>query len=169
MGGPTVARATPGGGTASLMARSRLHRSMIRLYGAGALRRPARAGLVVVPARGRRAFVLEILMLTAAPDLGELSAGCDELDGVELLMLLLGPGGPLARRTALVSSFGAESVVLLHMAAVVDPALPVVFLETGKHFPETLAYRDRLVRGLGLRDVRAGRPDPLGGLAGGPG
>jgi phosphoadenosine phosphosulfate reductase len=100
-------------------------------------------------------------MLTAPPDLGELSAGCDELDGVELLMLLLGPGGPLARRTALVSSFGAESVVLLHMAAVVDPALPVVFLETGKHFPETLAYRDRLVRDLGLRDVRAVRPDRL--------
>src|SRR3954463_16398042 len=40
--GPTVARATPGGGTASLVARSRLHRSMIRLSGAGVLRRPAR-------------------------------------------------------------------------------------------------------------------------------
>src|SRR3954463_13046345 len=101
-------------------------------------------------------------MRTAPPDLDELSAGCDELDGVELLMLLLGPGGPLARRAALGASFGAESVVLLHMAAVVDPALPVVFLETGKHFPETLAYRDRLVRDLGLRDVRAVRPDRLG-------
>src|SRR3954447_3604361 len=118
--GPTVARATPGGGTASLVAPSRLHRSMIRLSGAGVLRRPARAGLAVVPARGRRVLVLETPMLTAPPDLGELSAGCDELDGVELLMLLLGPGGPLAQRTALVSSFGAESVVLLYMAAVVD-------------------------------------------------
>jgi phosphoadenosine phosphosulfate reductase len=43
---------------------------------------------------------------------------------------------------AIVSSFGAESAVLLHLIASVDPAVPVLFLETGKHFPETLAYRD---------------------------
>ena len=82
------------------------------------------------------------------------------LDGGELLAALLGAGGPLGRgRTALVSSFGTESVVLLHMAAQVDPSTPVIFLDTGKHFPATLAYRDRLVRLLGLKDVRAARPD----------
>lgn len=81
------------------------------------------------------------------------------LDGGELLAALL-DGGPLPRGgTALVSSFGTESVVLLHMAARVDPSTPVIFLDTGKHFAATLAYRDRLVRLLGLTDVRAARPD----------
>lgn len=61
---------------------------------------------------------------------------------------------------ALVSSFGAEAAVLLHLVAQVDPATPVLFLETGKLFDETLAYRDRLVDRLGLSDVRNLRPDP---------
>lgn len=60
---------------------------------------------------------------------------------------------------AVVSSFGAESAVLLHLVAQVDPALPVLFLETGKHFPETLRYRDELVERLGLTDVRNLTPD----------
>ena len=82
------------------------------------------------------------------------------LDGRELLAAMLGDGGPLGRgRTALVSSFGTESVVLLHMAAQVDRSTPAIFLDTGKHFPATLAYRDRLIRLLGLTDVRAARPD----------
>ena len=53
-----------------------------------------------------------------------------------------------------VSSFGAESAVMLALIADVDPGLPVIFLETGMHFPQTLKYRDRLVDQLGLRDVR---------------
>ncbi|NIA70110.1 phosphoadenylyl-sulfate reductase [Pelagibius litoralis] len=61
-------------------------------------------------------------------------------------------------RIAVVSSFGAESAVLLDLVAQVDPATPVVFLETGKHFPETLAYRDQLVAHLGLSAVRSISP-----------
>ena len=61
---------------------------------------------------------------------------------------------------ALVSSFGAESAVLLHMVAGIDPATPVLFLETGMLFPETLAYQQALARRLGLSDVRLIRPDP---------
>jgi phosphoadenosine phosphosulfate reductase len=61
-------------------------------------------------------------------------------------------------KIALVSSFGTESAVLLHMVAEIDESLPVIFLDTGKLFPETLAYRDELVARLGLRDVRAIRP-----------
>ena len=80
-------------------------------------------------------------------------------DGPALLAALLGPGGPLRHRTALVSAFGAESAVLLHMVAAVDPALPVIFLDTGRHFPETLAYRDQLVERLGLTDIRTAYPD----------
>lgn len=60
---------------------------------------------------------------------------------------------------ALVSSFGTEAAVLLHLIARVDPAVPVLFLETGKHFPETLAYRDTLTALFGLRDVRSLTPD----------
>lgn len=63
-----------------------------------------------------------------------------------------------AGRVALVSSFGTESAILLHMVAQIDPALPVIFLDTGKLFPETLAYRDELVARLGLTDVRSIRP-----------
>ncbi len=60
---------------------------------------------------------------------------------------------------AVVSSFGAESAALLHLVASVDPALPVLFLDTGKHFPETLVYRDQLAEFLGLKDLRTLRPD----------
>ena len=59
---------------------------------------------------------------------------------------------------AAVSSFGADSAVLLHMIAAVDPALPVIFLDTGQHFGETLAYRDDLVADLGLTDLRIVHP-----------
>ncbi len=62
--------------------------------------------------------------------------------------------GPLRDRVAVVSSFGAESALLLSVVAEIDRTLPVVFLETGKHFPETLAYRRQLAAHLGLTDVR---------------
>ena len=65
----------------------------------------------------------------------------------------------LAGDLAVVSSFGAESAVLLHLVASVDPAVPVLFLDTGKHFAETLTYRDTLVERLGLNLVVL-TPDP---------
>jgi len=75
-------------------------------------------------------------------------------------------------RVALVSSFGAESVVLLHLVAGVDPATPVIFVDTGKIFPATHRYRDELVEQLGLKNVHLPRPatvplakaDPFGAL-----
>ena len=63
-------------------------------------------------------------------------------------------------RIALVSSFGAESAVLLHLVSEVDPHLPVVFLDTGRLFAETLEYRTKLVDRLGLKDVRTVTPKP---------
>jgi len=56
-------------------------------------------------------------------------------------------------RIALVSSFGADAAALLHMVSQIDKATPVVFVDTGQHFPETLAYRDDLVARLGLTNV----------------
>ncbi len=67
---------------------------------------------------------------------------------------------PAAGRLALVSSFGAESVVLLHMVAVTRPATPVIFLDTQMLFAETLVYQQELAERLGLRDLRVRRPDP---------
>jgi phosphoadenosine phosphosulfate reductase len=61
-------------------------------------------------------------------------------------------------KTAVVSSFGAESAVLLHMVAEIDPKTPILFLNTGKLFGETLRYRDRLQDLLGLGDVRSLAP-----------
>ena len=47
------------------------------------------------------------------------------------------------RRLAVVSSFGAESAVLLALIAEIDRGVPILFLDTGKLFGETLRYRDR--------------------------
>lgn len=77
---------------------------------------------------------------------------------VEMLETLLRER--MAGDVAIVSSFGAESAVLLHLVSQVDPNVPVLFLETGKHFPETLAYRDELIARLGLTDLRDLKPDP---------
>ncbi len=62
------------------------------------------------------------------------------------------------KRIALVSSFGSESAVLLHMAAQIDPGVPVLFLDTGMLFGQTLDYRKKLAADLGLTDVRDLRP-----------
>lgn len=86
-----------------------------------------------------------------------LSARWGHLGGEALLRPVL--TGRLKGRIALVSSFGAESAVLLHQAASVDPSVPVIFIDTGKLFGETLAYRDRLAARLGLTDIRSVGPD----------
>jgi phosphoadenosine phosphosulfate reductase len=64
-----------------------------------------------------------------------------------------------AGRIAIVSSFGAEAAVLLHLAAQVDRNVPILFLETGKHFMETLTYRDILIGRFGFTDARSLEPD----------
>lgn len=61
--------------------------------------------------------------------------------------------GNLVGEIALVSSFGAESAALLHLVSRIDDSIPILFLDTGKHFPETLAYRDELTDLLGLNRV----------------
>jgi phosphoadenosine phosphosulfate reductase len=83
---------------------------------------------------------------------------CGGLAGLALLRAVL-TDGPLGGRTALVSSFGAESAVLLDMVARVDPATPVIFLDTGKLFAETHVHRQALVDLLRLSDVRVVRPE----------
>jgi phosphoadenosine phosphosulfate reductase len=92
-----------------------------------------------------------------AARLHRLQSESDGLDakGVMALALKEFPG-----KAAVVSSFGAESAVLLHLAAAIDPNTPVLFLNTGKLFGETLRYRDRLQDLLGLGDLRSVAPHP---------
>lgn len=65
-------------------------------------------------------------------------------------------------RIGLVSSFGTEAAVLLHMVSRIDPYTPVIFLDTWKHFPETLAYRDHLIERLGLANIQTIMPRAAG-------
>jgi phosphoadenosine phosphosulfate reductase len=81
-------------------------------------------------------------------------------------------GDPFVGRTAMVSSFGAESVVLLHFISTIDPTTPVLFVDTEMLFPETLEYQREVAADLGLTDVRVisaspdaiNRVDPFGRL-----
>ncbi len=61
---------------------------------------------------------------------------------------------------AMVSSFGAESVVLLHMVSLIRPATPVLFIDTHMLFQETLDYQKEVAEKLGLTDVRTITADP---------
>lgn len=63
-------------------------------------------------------------------------------------------------KTAVLSSFGTESAVLLHLISKIEPATPILFLDTGKLFEETHQYRAQLARFLGLRDIRIVNPSP---------
>jgi phosphoadenosine phosphosulfate reductase len=61
-------------------------------------------------------------------------------------------------RIALVSSFGADAAALLHMVSEIDAATPVIFVDTGQHFPETLTYREALCETLKLVNVIVATP-----------
>ena len=66
---------------------------------------------------------------------------------------------PQVGQTALVSSVGAESVVLLHMVSVIDRTTPVLFIDTEMLFPETLEYQREVADSLALNNVQTIRPD----------
>jgi phosphoadenosine phosphosulfate reductase len=87
------------------------------------------------------------------------------LEGRELLSTVY---RDFAEQVAVLSSFGAESAVLLHMVSEVSTSIPVIFLDTLKLFPETIEYRDSLIDHLGLRDVRTVMPLPADIEAGDP-
>jgi phosphoadenosine phosphosulfate reductase len=93
-----------------------------------------------------------------AADLAALVRATAHLSGHTLLAQYL--TRELPGEIAVVSSFGAESAVLLAMVADINPATPVLFLDTGRLFGETLRYRDRLARHLGLTNVLSLPPDP---------
>ena len=95
---------------------------------------------------------------TESTDAAALIAQYGDLQGKDLLEVMI--RDVFKDRIALVSSFGSESAVLIEMVAEIDPSTPILFLNTGKLFGETLRYRDRLQERLGLTDVRAIGPHP---------
>jgi phosphoadenosine phosphosulfate reductase len=110
-------------------------------------------------------MALEAVRLAIDPDAGlaaearALTAEFEHAAPEEILRAAIRTHFP--GQVAAVSSFGADSVVLLHMIAKVEPGTPVVFIDSGKLFGETLRYRDRLVARLGLSDVRSIKPTPV--------
>jgi phosphoadenosine phosphosulfate reductase len=100
--------------------------------------------------------VLPELKARALPPALELDLALRHASPAEVIAAALQTVG--RERLAVVSSFGTESAALLKVMADVDPAIPVVFLDTGWLFEETLAYRDTLIATLGLRDVRSIKP-----------
>lgn len=108
--------------------------------------------------------------ITRTPDRIDTSAKFAQADAARLNQLFAGStttgmletllAKQMAGNVAIVSSFGAESAVLLHLVSRIDPSIPVLFLDTGKHFAETLAYRDELVTRLGLTGLRNLTPEP---------
>jgi phosphoadenosine phosphosulfate reductase len=101
------------------------------------------------------AFESEVVETTLEAHAAALNARLRDAHPIEILRAAL---AEYRGRIALVSSFGAESAVLLHLAAQVDPSVPVLFLDTGMHFGQTLDYRKQLAARLGLTDVRDLRP-----------
>ncbi|HEY1630020.1 MAG TPA: phosphoadenylyl-sulfate reductase [Rhizomicrobium sp.] len=116
---------------------------------------------VIDRSRGPRAFDRPALGAVDATTTSRLIQLQDEVRGRDAEgVLRLALREAFTGRAAVVSSFGSESGVLLHMVARIDPATPVLFLNTGKLFGETLRYRDRLQDVLGLTDIRAIGPHP---------
>ena len=96
------------------------------------------------------------ISVAARPSAEELDRALRDASPAEIIATALKTIG--RDKLALVSSFGTESATLLKVMADVDPAIPVIFLDTGWLFEETLAYRDTLIATLGLKDVRSIKP-----------
>ena len=65
------------------------------------------------------------------------------------------------KRLFATSSFQTNSVVLLHILAVVAPEIPVYMMNTGFLFPETLQFRDQFIREFGLNVISLRSETPL--------
>jgi phosphoadenosine phosphosulfate reductase len=80
-------------------------------------------------------------------ELAQLNA---QFEGADPLTVLQWAADRFMPKLAATSSFQTQSVALLHLISRARPAIPIIFLDTGYHFPETLAYRDQLVEQFGL-------------------
>jgi phosphoadenosine phosphosulfate reductase len=92
---------------------------------------------------------------------GSVASGAQTPDLQADAMKVINEALATAQTPCITSSFQAECVVLTHMLLQVRPDIPVLFLDTLHHFPQTLAYRDELTQkwGLKLTNLRAKSPD----------
>ncbi|MDE1466931.1 phosphoadenylyl-sulfate reductase [Aurantiacibacter sp. D1-12] len=90
-------------------------------------------------------------------DADALNARFDGVDALTMLRALFAEG--TLGRVAVVSSFGTESAVLLDLVAKADASIPVIFVDTLKMFPETLAYREELIARFGFTNSQVVTPD----------
>jgi len=89
-------------------------------------------------------------------DLNSVLEKFSSLDGLEIIEAAYNEFGD---KFAVVSSFGTESSVLLHLTASIDKHLPILFVDTGKLFKETYIYKELLTEKLGLTNVKTVSPD----------
>ena len=118
----------------------------------------ARSGQSGMAEAQRQRDVIDTAPAFVEADADALEARFAGVDTGEMLAELL--ADELKGRLAVVSSFGAESAVLLHLVAAADKDVPLIFVNTQKMFGDTLAYRDELAERLGFTDLRVYRPDP---------
>ncbi|HWI84818.1 MAG TPA: phosphoadenylyl-sulfate reductase [Sphingomonas sp.] len=106
----------------------------------------------------RKLDLLDVRPAFTQADADALNARFDGVETMPMLRALFAE--KILGETAIVSSFGTESAVLLDLIARVAPETPVVFVDTLKMFPETDAYRVALLDRLGMHERRVITPDP---------
>ncbi|MBC7987193.1 MAG: phosphoadenylyl-sulfate reductase [Sphingomonadaceae bacterium] len=106
----------------------------------------------------RKLDLIDVAPRFTQADADALNARFGGVDTLTMLRALFAEG--ILGRTAVVSSFGTESAVLLHLVAEADRTVPVIFVDTLKMFPETLAYRDTLIERLGIENSWVVTPHP---------
>jgi len=119
---------------------------------------PCLFGNYVMASLARKLDIIDTRPAFTQADADALNTRFAGVDAQTMLTTLFAEGQ--LGRVAVVSSFGTESAVLLDIVAKADPTVPVIFVDTLKMFPETLAYRDTLVRQLGLRASWSVEPEP---------
>lgn len=142
-------RRPPGGPDASVSTLSSRSRARLSTFAAGAPRLPSKWPAVTVRP--------SVTIFSGAYPLQACSPSeLEDLDARSLLERVTSDDA--FGRVALVSSFGADSAVLLHLAAQVAPRVPVLMIDTGRLFDETLRYAETLTRRFGLENLRVVRP-----------
>ncbi len=106
----------------------------------------------------RKIDVIDARPAFTQADADALNARFEGVDTQTMLRTLFAEG--TLGKVAVVSSFGTESAVLLHLVAQADRTVPVIFVDTLKMFPETLDYRETLMRSFGFTDSRVVTPLP---------
>ncbi len=107
----------------------------------------------------RKLDLIDVRPAYTQADAHLLNARFEGVDTLAMLKALFAEN--ILGEIAVVSSFGTESAVLLHLVAQADPSVPVVFVDTLKMFPETLAYRDTLIAAFGFTNYRTVEPNLL--------